>query len=145
MALQAILSPLDQWVSIFGLLRCRLRPRTSGKVIPVHLNAVLGQVSGFYRCLKDYVDYPLVCIVILDTFDDANCGFPSLLVFDGGVDISDIEDLLDSLSSDDVIIIDCESGFLGVVSPVEPEKGSGCREQTSLASTATDRNKAQNN
>lgn len=52
------------------------------------------------------VDYPPLCTVILDAFDDANSGFPSLLVFDRGVDISDIGELLDSLSSDDVISID---------------------------------------
>lgn len=39
----------------------------------------------------------------------------------------------------------CGFAFDGVISLVVPEKGSGCSEHTSLASTATDRSVAQNN
>lgn len=38
---------------------------------------------------------------------------------------------------------DCDSGFLDPAVVAAPENDSGCKEQTSLASTATDRNRAQ--
>lgn len=74
--------------------------------------------------------------------DGANCGCPSLLL--GGVGFgvaSDCDCSSASLSSIE-IIIDCDSDFLGPV-VVALENGSGCKEQTSRASTATDRNRAQ--
>ena len=82
-------------------------------------------------------------MVTLGSFGVANCGCPSLLVLGGVADSeSGIEISFESLSSDE-IIIDCGSGFLGFVLVVAPENGSGCREQTSLASTATDLSMAQ--
>lgn len=82
-------------------------------------------------------------MVTLGSFGVLNCGCPSLLVLGGVADSeSGIELSFESFSSD-VIIMDCGSGFLGFVLAVAPENGNGCREHTSLVSTATDLSMAQ--
>lgn len=76
-----------------------------------------------------------------DVFDEVNCGCPSLLILGGGVDVASDVDLSSASWSSDETMIVCDSGFLDAV--VAPEKDNGCREQTSLASTAADRSKVQ--
>lgn len=82
-------------------------------------------------------------MVTLGSFGVVNCGCPSLLGLGGVADSESGIEISFELLSSDVTIIDCDSGFLGVVPVLAPENGNGCREQTSLASTAADLNMAQ--
>ena len=100
-------------------------------------------MSVIATTFKSNTDHQPMCTDVFRSFGDVNCGCPSLFTLGGGVDETlDIACSSDSCSSD-AIMIDCEAGVLGVVGIAAPENGSGCSEQTSLASTATDRNNAQ--
>lgn len=77
-----------------------------------------------------------------DDDDDANCGCPSLLFRGAGFGVASGCDCSSTSFSSAEIIIDCDSGLFGPL-VVAPENGSGCKEQTNRASTATDRSKAQ--
>lgn len=75
-------------------------------------------------------------------FGEVNCGCPSLLILGGGVDVASDADRSSVSWPSGEKMVDCDSGFLGAVI-VAPDKNNGCKEQTSLASTAADRSKVQ--